>query len=75
MELNELKEIIMNQIKISQAPVYTSRIAIVAKVNSTVDADDHVLHICDVTTVYADNSVEAIFGWNGYAELAPAQKK
>ena len=30
---------------------------------------------CDVTTVYADDSVEAVFGWNGYAELAPAQKK
>lgn len=52
-----------------------TRLAIVAKVNSTVDADDHILHICDVTTVYADDSVEAVFGWNGYAELAPAQKK
>ena len=152
MELNKFKEIIMNQIKIAQAPLYTSpnpmtficskkangktnmatlafwtyastnpgkvvfslnkgaytlellaknnevviavpgaelagaliacgtvpeltRLAIVAKVNSTVDADDHILHICDVTTVYADDSVEAVFGWNGYAELAPAQKK
>lgn len=28
-----------------------TRLAIVAKVNSTVDADDHILHICDVTTV------------------------
>lgn len=52
-----------------------TRLAIVAKVNSTVDADDHILHICDVTTVYADDSVEAVFSWNGYAELAPAQKK
>ena len=55
-------------------PEYT-RLAIVATVSQTVDADDHILHICDVTDVYADDSIEAVFGWNGYAELAPAQKK
>ena len=53
----------------------STRPAIVAKVSLAVDADDRVLHICDVTAVYADDSVEAVFGWNGYAELAPAHKK
>ena len=52
-----------------------TRLAIVAEVCGTVDADDHVLHICNVKNVYADESVEAVFGWNGYAELAAAQKK
>ena len=52
-----------------------TRLAIVADVCETVDADDHILHICNVKIVYADESVEAVFGWNGYAELAAAQKK
>ena len=52
-----------------------TRLAIVAEVCGTVDADDHVLHICNVKNVYADESIEAVFGWNGYAELAAAQKK
>lgn len=51
------------------------RLAIVASVCETVDADDHVLHVCDVKNVYADETVDAVFGWNGYAELAAAQKK
>lgn len=53
-----------------------TRLAIVAKVNSTVDADDHILHICDAANGYCDDSVEAVFGRNGYAyayaELAHA---
>ena len=52
-----------------------ARLAIVAEVCGTVDADDHVLHICNVKNVYADESIEAVFGWNGYAELSAAQKK
>ena len=52
-----------------------TRLAIVADVCETVDANDHVLHICNVKNVFADESVEAVFGWNGYAELAVAQKK
>lgn len=45
-----------------------------SKVSSTVDADDHILHICDAANGYCDDSVEAVFGRNGYAyaELAPA---
>lgn len=52
-----------------------TRLAIVAEVCEIADADDHVLHICNVKNVFADKSVEAVFGWNGYAELAGAQKK
>ena len=45
-----------------------TRLAIVASVY-------HVLHICNVKNVYADESVEAVFGWKGYGEFAAAQKK
>ena len=41
----------------------------------TVDTDDHILHICNVKNVYADESVDAVFGWKGYGEFAAAQKK
>ena len=51
------------------------RLAIVASVCETVDADDHVLHICNVKNVYAEESIEAVFGWKGYGEFAAAQKK
>lgn len=51
------------------------RLAIVASVCETVDADDHVLHICNVKNVYAEESIEAVFGWNGYGEFAAARKK
>lgn len=33
------------------------RLAIVASVCETVDADDHVLHICNVKNVYAEESI------------------
>ena len=52
-----------------------TRLSIVAEVCGTVDADDHVLHICNVKNVYADESVDAVFGWKGYGEFAAAQKK
>ncbi len=56
-------------------PEYT-RSAVAAKLSSTVDADDHILHICDAANGYCDDSVEAVFGRNGYAyayaELAHA---
>lgn len=52
-----------------------SRLAICATVSGTVDADDHVIHVCDVNNVYANEAVDAVFGWKGYAEIALAQKK
>lgn len=52
-----------------------SRLLIHATVCQTVDADDHVLHVCDVKNVFVDENVKAAFAWNGYAEFAEAQKK
>lgn len=51
------------------------RLLIHASVSQTVDADDHIIHVCDVKNVFADENVEAVFAWNGYAEFAEAQKK
>ena len=57
-----------------QAPK-NCRLLIHASVSQTVDADDHIIHVCDVKNVFADENVEAVFAWNGYAEFAEAQKK
>lgn len=57
-----------------KAPV-PCKLLIHATVAQTMDADDHVVHLCDVKDVYGDEDIEAVFGWNGYAEFAAAQKK
>lgn len=57
-----------------KAPV-PCKLYIHATVAQTMDADDHVVHLCDVKGVYGDEDVDAVFGWKGYAELAAAQQK
>ncbi|HIS80729.1 MAG TPA: flavin reductase family protein [Candidatus Scatomonas merdavium] len=57
-----------------KAPV-PCRLLIHAAVAETMDADDHVVHLCDVKSVYGDEDVAAVFGWKGYAEFAAAQKR
>ena len=57
-----------------KAPV-PCKLLIHATVVNTMDADDHVVHLCDVKGVYGDDDADAVFGWNGYSEFASAQKK
>ena len=65
----------MNKINISNAPAYTSPNSMtlictekpdgstnLATVAQTMDADDHVVHLCDVKGVYGDEDVDAVFG-------------
>ena len=56
-----------------KAPV-PCKLLIHATVAQTMDADDHVVHLCDVKGVYGDEDVNAVFGWKGYAEFAAAQQ-
>ena len=57
-----------------KAPV-PCKLLIHATVAQTMDADDHVVHLCDVKGVYGNEDVDAVFGWKGYAEFAAAQQK
>ena len=57
-----------------KAPV-PCKMLIHATVAQTMDADDHVVHLCDVKGVYGDENVDAVYGWKGYAEFAAAQQK
>ncbi|MBQ9512299.1 MAG: flavin reductase family protein [Lachnospiraceae bacterium] len=51
-----------------------SRIAIHCRLKEHHEVGDHILYICDVQQVFGDAEVEALFSWNGYAEVAPAVK-
>ena len=57
-----------------RVPVHT-RVAIQCELKDFIEAGDHYLYICTVKNVYGDENEEALFAWNGYAEIAPAAKK
>lgn len=52
-----------------------TKLAFVATLNQTIETGDHFFYICDVEQIYGDTAKEALFAWNGYSQLAPAQQK
>lgn len=52
-----------------------SRIVFVVSLAQTVESGDHYLYLCNIDKMMADESKEALFAWNGYAKVAPAQEK
>lgn len=52
-----------------------SRVAFVVSLAQTVEAGDHYLYLCDIEKMVADDTKEALFAWDGYAKVAPAQEK
>lgn len=38
------------------------------------ETGDHYLYICNVKEVYGDEDENALFAWNGYSQLNPAEK-
>ena len=52
-----------------------SRIAFVVSLVQTVESGDHYLYLCNIDKMVADESKEALFAWDGYAKVAPAQQK
>lgn len=52
-----------------------SRIAFEVTLEKTVESDDHYLYLCNIDKMLADESKEALFAWNGYAKVAPAEEK
>lgn len=55
-----------------QIPAH-SRVAIVCTLKEYHEVGDHYLYICNVDQVYGEGSEEALFAWNGYAQLRPAK--
>lgn len=52
-----------------------SRIAFAVTLEQTVEAGDHNLYLCSIDKILADDSKEALFAWEGYGKVAPAQEK
>ncbi len=51
-----------------------SKVVFAVSLDQTVEVGDHFLYICSVDKVYGDETKEALFAWNGYAQAAPAKK-
>lgn len=52
-----------------------SRIAFVVSLAQTVECGDHYMYLCNIEKMVADESKDALFAWDGYAKVAPAQEK
>ena len=51
-----------------------SRIAFVVSLAQTVEAGDHYLYLCHIDRMMADETKQALFAWDGYTKVAPAQE-
>lgn len=52
-----------------------SRIAFVVSLAETMESGDHYLYLCNIDKMVADETKDALFAWEGYAKVAPAQEK
>ena len=52
-----------------------SRAAFSVSLAQTVEAGDHLLYLCNIESILADSTREALFAWNGYGKAAPAREK
>ena len=65
----EMQEIPDSEIQI---PLH-SRVAIQCSLKEFVETGDHYLYICNVEQVYGNEAEEAVFAWDGYAQIRPAK--
>lgn len=52
-----------------------SRVAFAVTLAQTLEAGDHYLYLCNIDKIMADEAKEALFAWDGYARVAPAQAR
>lgn len=52
-----------------------TRVAFVVSLSQTMESGDHYLYLCNIEKIVADESKDALFAWDGYAKVAPAQEK
>lgn len=57
-----------------QAPE-DSKVVFVVSLEKAIETGDHYLYICNVDKVLGDDTKEALFAWDGYAKVLPAQQK
>lgn len=49
-----------------------TRLAISATLVQSLDAGDHILHICQVDKFLGNENVNGLYAWNGFGKAAPA---
>ena len=52
-----------------------SKVVFVVSLEKTLETGDHYLYVCNVDKMYGDDTKEALFAWNGYAKVSPAEQK
>lgn len=52
-----------------------TKVAFSVSLTKTIEVGDHYLYLCDIDKIVANETKEALFAWNGYAKVAPAQQK
>ena len=52
-----------------------TKVAFAVSLMQTLDSGDHYLYLCSIDKIYADEAKAALFAWNGYAKVAPAEEK
>lgn len=50
------------------------RAAFVVSLDDTMQTGNHTLYSCKVEKIYGDESKPALFAWNGYSVIAPAEE-
>ena len=67
-QMKEMMDVEGSEIKV---PVH-SRVVIQCTLKEFHETGDHYLYICDVDEVLGNEDEKALFAWNGYAKIAPA---
>ena len=65
----EMQDVPDSEIKI---PLH-SRLAIKCGLKEFIETGDHYLYICNVEDVYGNEQEDAVFAWNGYAQIRTAK--
>ena len=52
-----------------------SKVLFVATLDKFIEVGDHYFYACNIYGMYADESKEALFAWDGYAKVSPAKEQ
>ena len=77
-EKNKLKEtpIVLQNIQGSDIQIpEDSRIAFIVSLERIIESGDHYIYLCNIKKIFADDTKEALFAWDGYAKVNAAVEK
>lgn len=72
---NKVAENNIEMVPVEGSPIQIpadTRLAMVATLKQSVEAGDHILHICQVDKFLGDERKKGLYAWNGFGKVAPA---